>query len=430
MHDTLVQDESRGLRRSSEALVQDLHDLTEAMSEEILRSLKIASTISIPESLEDLFRALDFSTKFGEYDIPLILRGDGIQSRHLPFILNYIATKSKQHHIWGYEEPENSLELSRAFEMKNDFEETFSKENQIFLTTHSPAFYDIAGPNSAKWYIESRTEDGRQASRVQAISSVASVDKTMGLLSVITPRMREVYDEYSSLKETVTEMQTRLAAAECSVAYVEGPTDVAILTHAKAALGFDDLQVRFESSGGAGNLTQFLKATHRVKSDQRPLLGIFDADARGRKEFDSFRNYHRLAQTGFRTLDRNRKVYVGALRPPAHLQEAEAAFTGIGMPLPLPIEFMFSRLIIEEAVEAGVLELQPRMARIASEELPLEVNVDTVIAGRIDDRFTYLAKAVSDGSKTAFATWVVQRNAETFEPFRQLLEEITTAIAN
>lgn len=430
MHDTLVQDESRGLRRSSAALVEDLHDLTQAMSEEILLSLKIASTISIPESLEDLFRALDFSTKFGAYDIPLIFRGDGIQSRHLPFILNYIATKSKQHHIWGYEEPENSLELARAFEMKRDFEETFSKENQIFLTTHSPAFYDISGPNASKWYIENREEDGRQASKVQSITSTSSVDKTMGLLAVITPRMRQVYDEYSTLKETVAEMQARLTAAECSLAYVEGPSDVAILTRAKASLGFEDLQVRFESSGGAGNLTQFLKATHRIKADQRPLLGIFDADARGRREFDTFRNYHRLAQTAFRVLDRNRRVYVGALRTPAHLQEAEMAYAAIGMPLPLPIEFMFPRLVIEEAIEEGVLVLQPRVARIANEELPLEVSVDSVIEGRVDDRFRYLAKAVSDDSKTAFAAWIAQKETATFEPFRQLFEDIAAAVAN
>lgn len=429
MHDTLVQDESRGLRRSSEVLVQELHEITEAMSKDILDRLKIESTINIPESLEEFFRALDFSTKFGDYEIPLILRGDGIQSRHLPFILNYIATRSKQHHIWGYEEPENSLELSRAFEMKSDFEGEFSKENQIFVTTHSPAFYDITGPRAAKWYIENRREDGRTASKSEVITSTSAVDKTMGLLAVITPRMREVYDEFSTLKETVEEMQGRLAMAECPLAYVEGPSDVTILTHAQQALAFDDLNIRFESSGGAGNLTQFLKATARVKCDDRPLLGIFDADARGRREFDIFRNYHRLEETEFRAVDRKRRVYVGALETPAHLAEAEAAYNAIGMVLPLSIEFMFPRLVIEEAIEAGVLELVPRQARIASDELPLEVNVDTVIQGRVEDRFIYLAKRVTDESKVRFANWVIQKDAEIFESFRPLFENVLRAVA-
>jgi len=225
-------------------------------------------------------------------------------------------------------------------------------------------------------------------------------------------------------------MQDRLTAAECPLIYVEGVSDVTILSHAKIALGFENLDIRFESSGGAGNLTQFLKAAHRVKSDDRPLLGLFDSDARGRKEFDAFRNYHRLAETAFRTIDRNRKVYVGALKTPEHLNDAEQSYAAIGMPLPLPIEFMFARLIIEEAIEEGILTLQPRIARIASEELPLEVNVDTIIQGRIDDRFRYLAKAVSDGSKVQFAQWVTQREVETFEPFRPLFEDIGIAIAN
>lgn len=41
--------------------------------------------------------------------------------------------------IWGFEEPENGVELSKAFEMANDFEE-FSQDIQMFITTHSPAF--------------------------------------------------------------------------------------------------------------------------------------------------------------------------------------------------------------------------------------------------------------------------------------------------
>lgn len=102
LHDTLVQDESAGLRKSSDVLVSDLHSLTEQMSASILDRVKMDSKIDLPKSLADLFRALHFITKFGEHDIPLVLRGDGLQSRHLPFILAYIAEKSDKYHIWGY----------------------------------------------------------------------------------------------------------------------------------------------------------------------------------------------------------------------------------------------------------------------------------------------------------------------------------------
>ncbi|WP_337847222.1 AAA family ATPase [Sphingomonas sp.] len=428
LHDTLVQDESRGLRNSSDALVADLHQLTESMSAEILDRLKIDSTISIPESLQDLFRALDFSTKFGKYEVPLVMRGDGIQSRHLPFILNYISSKSSQHHIWGYEEPENSLELSRAFEMADDFKSTFSKENQIFLTTHSPAFYDISGSRSAKWYIENRLEDDRVSSQVQVITNTSLIDKTMGLLSVITPRMKEVYNEFESLKESVGDMQQRVNNAECPVVYVEGPTDVSILECAKEKLGFDNLNVKFESANGAGDVTEFLKVSVRVKRDNRPLLGIYDADARGRREFAKFQNYHKLAGTNFRTLERNRRIYAGSLEIPAHLSDAEAAYKAVSMPLPLPIEFMFDEDLVLEAISEGKLELVSRKGRIANDELPLEVTIDAILKDKIDERFLYLSKSVSDNCKTPFANWVTQKPAEKFEPFRSLLDQIAAAV--
>lgn len=129
LHDTLVQDESLGLRKSSTAFVDDLHTLTAAMSAEILERLKIESKVDIPGDLQEFFRALDFSTKYNKFDIPLPLRGDGIQSRHIPFILDYISSRSSQFHIWGYEEPENSLEMSKAYEMADDFKERFSVSN-------------------------------------------------------------------------------------------------------------------------------------------------------------------------------------------------------------------------------------------------------------------------------------------------------------
>ncbi len=428
LHDTLIQDESRGLRQSSDVLVGDLHKLTESMSAEILDRVKIHSTITIPESLQDLFRALDFSTRFGEHVIPLVMRGDGIQSRHLPFILNYIAAKSNQHHIWGYEEPENSLEISKSFEMADDFRSELSKENQIFLTTHSPAFYDISGKRAARWYVENREEDGKNSTHVEQITSTSIVDKTMGLLSLITPRMKDLYDEYEDLKDTISEMQITVAAAQCPIVYVEGPTDVKILETARDKLGLQGLSLRFQSANGAGDISLFLNVSIRVKRDDRPLVGIYDSDARGRKEFDRFKSYRRFQDTSLRILDRGKRIFAGVLNVPGHLIKAEEAFKSIGMSLPLPIEFMFRRELIMDAISDGVLVLSPRIARIANEELPLEINVDSAISGRIAQDFLYLAKSVDDDCKVPFSEWLANRPPADFEVFRQLFEDLTLAI--
>ncbi|MFM8832443.1 MAG: hypothetical protein ACKOEV_02190 [Cytophagales bacterium] len=45
--------------------------------------------------------------------------------------------------------------MSKAFELAGQFATTFSKENQIFLTTHSPAFYSLEGDKVSKWLVKS-----------------------------------------------------------------------------------------------------------------------------------------------------------------------------------------------------------------------------------------------------------------------------------
>ena len=109
LHDALIDDEKAGVKVSSRNLLEVINNSIEEMSLRIKEVLEINSTIQVPKDLRELFRALDFSTKFGEYDIPLPMRGDGLQARHIPFILDFIARHSAKNHIWAYEEPENSI---------------------------------------------------------------------------------------------------------------------------------------------------------------------------------------------------------------------------------------------------------------------------------------------------------------------------------
>jgi AAA domain, putative AbiEii toxin, Type IV TA system len=428
LHDTLVQDESAGLRQSSDALVSDLHELTKELSADIHERVKIESTIDLPESLADLFRALNFLTKFGDHDIPLTHRGDGLQSRHLPFILAYISEKSQQHHIWGYEEPENSLELSKAFEMAADFKEKFSTKNQIFLTTHSPAFYDLSGEQVAKWYAESRLENGITATQLTSLSTSNEIDETMGLLTVITPRMRDVYAESKRLRSSLHDMSQLLEEVDCPVVYLEGPTDCIILALANEHSPDGPQALRFAPAKGAGDITQFLKVSSRVKDDQRPLVGLFDADARGRKEFERFKANHLVPNTNFRIVDQGKRIFAGTLVLPAHLEEASKAFKELGLQIPVPVEFMFEREVIQEAIDLGHLSLKPRFAQVANEELPLKVQIDELLKPRLADELLYLAMEIDSDCKTGFAEWIAEQPGERFLPFAPTLTTIGTAV--
>lgn len=430
LHDTLLQDESLGLKGSSQDLVDDLHIITEGMSEKIKARLGIDSTIEIPESLRDLFRALDFSTRYGEFQIPLNMRGDGIQSRHLPFILDYIASKSSQYHIWGYEEPENSLELSKSFEMSKDFVESFSRETQIYLTTHSPAFYDISGHRASKWYIENVYDEIEEINYTSAtpINATHDVDKSMGLLTVIAPRMRTANEELKQLRCDIERMSTELAENNRPAVYVEGDTDVTILRRAAQVHGIGEDVVRFFSSDGATNITQFIKVMSRTKSDQRVLIGLYDGDSTGRTELERFQSSHVLNGTAMRVVSRPNRVYVAALAPPAHLADVSRQFEQMRVSLPLCIEYMFSHDLIRRAEADGVLALQPRRSKLSNNELPLEVNVEDVLKGKIEDQYLYFGKKVSDQTKTRFSEWVVTQPDDEFAVFEGIFDELRVAI--
>lgn len=430
LHDVLLQDESAGLRQSSDALVGDLHGITRQMSADILDRVKIDSKIDLPESLADLFRALNFLTKFGEHEIPLVMRGDGLQSRHLPFILAYIAEKSNKYHIWGYEEPETSLELTKSFEMARDFKEKFATDNQIFLTTHSPAFYDLSGERVTKWYAESIDDGTIRSTQLTPLTGAHDIDETMGLLNVITPRMREVYAKSEALQSSLATMAMQLAEADAPSIYVEGPTDALIFNHAHQKLRAEPPNIRYVSANGASEITQLLKISSRTKDGERPLCGLFDADARGRKEYEKFRNYHLVDGTNFRILDAKKHIYAGLYELPQHLQSAAEAFRSLNLNLPLPVEFMFEEHVVQSAIEDGILILNPRHAKIANEELPYEVRIDQVLAPHLDPNLLYLCQEIDPACKVTFSNWVVEQDNAVFAPFEPTIAAVEAAIAS
>lgn len=103
----------------------------------------IDAQFSIPESLIDFFRTINVSTENG---VSLYSRGDGMQARFIPAILNEIS-KGKKYVIWGFEEPENSFEYRNAELLAQDFLQTYSKNKQIFITSHTKEFLSLIKGN-------------------------------------------------------------------------------------------------------------------------------------------------------------------------------------------------------------------------------------------------------------------------------------------
>ena len=124
-------------RQSSEDLNKVLKSETGLLFEKFLESSGVQASFQIPNTLVDFFRTLSVQT---ENDISLFERGDGVQARFIPEILDEISQGKNKNIIWGFEEPENSYEARNIRKIKEDFQYKYSKKYQIFITTHTKEF--------------------------------------------------------------------------------------------------------------------------------------------------------------------------------------------------------------------------------------------------------------------------------------------------
>nr|EKV1536014.1 AAA family ATPase [Enterobacter hormaechei] len=274
-------DSSKAFERS---IAENLHELTKEISE----SLGFNSELSLPRDLSNLFGNLDF---LNEMKISLNERGDGIKARHIPLILKYIAEKTKTLQargnppytfIWGYEEPENNLELTSSIKLALQFK-TFVPEpvSQLFITTHSPAFYNLSkhDENVNCLFIEKDQSDVTHCD-----SQYALLDDKMGVMELLSPYIEEVKARIENL-ESVSQLGDNKA-----VIYVEGTSDKIIIEKAITIFIPDrvnEIEVITKDFGAGTNyVSDMLKAyfhMHKHHQDKFRCVGILDADDDGRK---------------------------------------------------------------------------------------------------------------------------------------------------
>jgi predicted ATPase len=432
LHDALIDDEKAGVRAASNTLMTRINESTEDMSREIHLGLGFKSSIKVPEDLRELFEALDFSTIFNDYDIPLQMRGDGVQARHVPFILDFISRHSHKNHIWAYEEPENSLEMGKAFELASQFADEFGRNKQIFVTTHSPAFYDLSGDRVTRWHVQSGPQGPKNSlvTTTDMITATSVPDHALGVAPLIAKRAREVYEENTRLKDSVTDLDRRVRAAQRARVIVEGPSDEIILSRAMERLFPEEEQIcDFVPAGGADQVAAYIGAVTGLSFDvPRRVIGLLDQDQAGRKAMEKFKGRKQVPNTEFREVDRTAGVYIGLLIIPNELLDLKLVFKKYTMSkeahIPMPIEFCFPEEIIREAMEREVLRLSNRFTEAKDGELAFSVNLTDTLRGKLPENKTYFAMKVNQDTKLAFAEWVAQKEQDAFRYLRPTVEVI------
>lgn len=135
--------ETEVLRNATDDFVRAIAGQTSSLAEQLTQLFGAPAALAPPTEMSRLFRNLDFAHGADGHSM-LRQKGDGVKARHLPELIRFINEKEprKKLFLWGFEEPENSLDLSAAEAEARRFA-SFSErsDTQVFITSHSPAFY-------------------------------------------------------------------------------------------------------------------------------------------------------------------------------------------------------------------------------------------------------------------------------------------------
>ena len=415
-----------------------LRERTLGLSQQLFDELNISSVVTTPKDLTDLFRSLDFETtsEVGDSYSLTLQRGDGVQVRHIAPILSFLAEHSDEDfHIWAFEEPENSLELANAIEEAERFRFFGRQSNkQIFLTSHSPAFFSLEQDDVARYFVtRSETIEGRLNSSVSKIGAPGDPlpSELMGEtphLPVISSYLRDANARIVQQREDMAELEGRLDATNQSIIFVEGACDVTVLTKAWEVLIGGNMPFRFESAGGTTKMES-------LASDGKVLLGLapgrkifalVDNDSEGRSLYGNAR----LETRGRWVQHNSNKVFWCRL---PFSDEFEQFMSQIRLPRsvwPGSLENLFSPEIRSRAVEEGFLQLtEIPHAEVIS---PQHFNLVQPYTRHREDLLHFHVLTTHEDWKLVFSEWICvigDDHPEIFEPLRVVFEGVTNILA-
>ena len=242
----------------------------------------------------------------------------------------------------------------RAIFLEEKYEE-FSRENQIFITSHSPAFYDLGGEDVARWSVQSERAgpSSNWVTTATSISDAEKADRDLGIAALVANRARNLYDEIEQLQVSVSELEEKVTSSNKMQVIVEGPYDVSVLNTALQKRERTENCFEFVSGNGVNNVEAFitmLTKMHRTFSV--PVIGLVDNDMAGRKVARKFSGAHRLEGTEIRILDRVQGIMFFMLPIPDEFLEARREFASLfpnSADIPLFIENIFPPKITRQA---------------------------------------------------------------------------------
>lgn len=405
LHATLAATVAPKLTKASDAFLAGLRAEVTKIEQESRRLLDLKTEFSLPNDLGDLFEALDFNSSDADNVLTALrYRGDGVQGRHVPLILKFLADQRKKNSaqgrppsetIWGFEEPENNLELTKQIEASKEFE-AYSRDLQIIVSTHSPAFYRSA--------MTSNVGSIQFAARIGGLTSFAaeaaseSVDETLGLMPFVVPYLDEANNEREKLLATLAEVRDNGLLNKGNALFVEGPTDKLLIETALKVLNLKinaEIFVRPQGGGGASWVADQCIARAALIDVQGLTVGMWDDDEAGRQakahawQFVSSLNRH----------GRLKAVFAGVKNGPDHVRRIRTS----GVKISWAIDELCSELVWKSAAEKGWLEpRENELRRLNGSAVPVNQTLIDYVNDRVDqenDRLIVMNSVRMDSKK-------------------------------
>ncbi len=353
------------------AFNDELRTQAAELRDDFTASTGINADISLPLSLRELFQSFSVRTDgIGGEFVSLDQRGDGIRVRFIPAILNYIAERSKLRHVWGFEEPENSMEFKRAFELSQKMTELYSKNAQIFITTHSPAFIDLTNKDQSL-YVARRENDATTFNELNAKTASALYDGDaeiglaeelghIALMSKLHTQLSSAIDEAKAVKDTGLMIQAELESSKRPLILTEGKTDALLISCAWKKLYETEIPYSVKScdtlpvddpneAAGASVLAGSLRT---IRPDSPHItIGLFDRDAEGVSSFNLDKNFIALADVPDAKVHKNERS-IALILPTPEFRVDNASNDN------LPIEFLFENEVLLTKVGGRGIEVE------------------------------------------------------------------------
>lgn len=422
-NDRLAQDEQ--LSSSMDVLSKRIAVAAQELNEEFEAATGIRTNLSSPKSISELYQAIGVDTQVDSRGNTVTLdgRGDGIRVRYLPSILHYIAKNSSNMYIWGFEEPENSLEYSLVLRMAEDFEKTYCKHSQILVTSHSPAFIGLSNTETDSLYRCFQDSGTKIISLAQATDQ-HDLAEELGYIKI----QKEVFEllkqrtaELDHINSQKIALQKELSQLTKPVLYTEGKTDVKILDiawkrlHGEQECPFEikSCNTLNEDTGSAAgcSVLESLLVSARPDSPQL-VIGLFDRDVAGIKAFSLNNNFEIKGEDEGWKCHKNKRAHALLLPIPPG-KELFARYKN------LCIEFYFEKADLDLEIDGKGLRLKPshnvpKFNGVEVEGFPLEA---------------LHFQQIDESTKNYFAEIIVPTLPEaSFVHFRGLFEKILDII--